>query len=138
MKKSIKSVFYWKSVFILLAIILIPGYIFSADIAGTWKAEFETQIGMQKYTFTFTQNEIEITGTAASDIGGEKHEVKLTDIKLDSSAISFVEIMQFQEMELRISYKGVISGNEMKLTRNVGDFVTEELMAKREETKANP
>jgi len=119
----------------LLTVLFYPVHGYSADIAGTWKAEFETQIGIQKYAFTFTQSEKEITGTADSDIGGNTQEVKLTEIKLDSSKISFVENLQFQGMELRIRYEGTVSGDEMKLTRQVGEVATEELTAKRERTE---
>jgi len=33
-----------------LAIAILPLGMFAADVTGTWKAEFETQIGLQKYT----------------------------------------------------------------------------------------
>ena len=110
-----------------------PKSVFSADITGTWKAEFETQIGIQKYTFTFKINDGVLTGIAISDIGGEIQEVVLTEVKLDSNKISFVEMLPFQGMELRISYDGIVVENEMKLNRHVGEFVTEELVAKRKQ-----
>jgi hypothetical protein len=118
---------------VLIALMLSPVSIYSADITGIWKAEFDTQIGVQKYTFEFQQTEDGITGTATSDIGGEIYKVQLTEIKLDSSTVSFTEMLTFQGMELRITYQGTVSENEMKLTRNVGDFATEELVARRED-----
>ena len=45
--------------------------------------------------------------------------------------ISFVENLSFQGMELRIVYKDKISGDEIKLMRNVADIATEEAVAKR-------
>jgi len=39
--------------------------------------------------------------------------------------------MNFQGMDIRIEYSGKINGDEMKLTRKVGEFATEELVAKR-------
>lgn len=135
MKKIIRNPFMWSLIIIVLILLINPLSVYSANINGIWKAEFDTQIGIQKYTFTFTQNDTGITGMAVSDIGGEIHKVVLTEVKLDSNKISFVEMLPFQGMELHISYDGVVTENEMKLNRHVGDFATEELVAKREEAK---
>jgi hypothetical protein len=118
---------------VLIVLMLLPISVYSADITGIWKAEFDTQIGVQKYTFEFQKTDSALTGSATSDIGGEIQKVQLTEIKLDSNAVSFVEMLPFQGMELHITYQGTISENEMKLTRNVGDFAAEELVARREE-----
>ena len=45
--------------------------------------------------------------------------------------VSFVENLDYQGQPLKITYKGKISGDEIKFTRNVADMVTEELVAKR-------
>ena len=45
-------------------------------------------------------------------------------------------MFKFQENEIRITYKGAISTNEMRLTREVGDFAKEEIVAKREALRA--
>jgi hypothetical protein len=37
----------------------------------------------------------------------------------------------FQGNEIRIEYKGKVSGDEMKLVRKVGDFASYEIVAKR-------
>src|SRR4030042_1869189 len=110
----------------------------AADITGTWKAEFDTQIGLQKYTFILKQEDAQVSGKAISDIEGEKREVELKECKLDGNIIMFVEILKFQDNEIRISYTGKVTGDEIKFTRNVGDFATEELTAKREKTETQP
>ncbi|MEW6236657.1 MAG: alpha/beta hydrolase-fold protein [Candidatus Omnitrophota bacterium] len=104
----------------------------AADISGVWKAEFDTQIGLQKYVFTFTQDGGKIIGKANSIIGDEKRETELQDIKMDGDAITFFETYSFQGNDLRIDYKGTLAGDEIKFTRQVGEFATEELTAKRE------
>ncbi len=104
----------------------------AADVTGVWKAQFDTQIGVQKYTFTFTQEGGKLTGKANSEAGDEKHETALTDLKLEGDTISFVENLNFQGNDIRITYKGKVTDGEMKLTRNVMDFADEELVAKRE------
>jgi hypothetical protein len=42
-----------------------------------------------------------------------------------------VENLDFQGQPLRITYKGKVSGEEIKFTRQVGDVATEEFVAKR-------
>lgn len=102
------------------------------DVTGVWKAEFNTQIGVQKYTFTLKQDGASVTGRASSDIGGEKRETELKDGKIERDTIAFTELLPFQGNELRIDYRGQIGDHEIKFTREVGDMVREELVAKRE------
>jgi len=103
----------------------------AAGIAGRWHAEFDTQIGTQKYTYTFKVDGDKVTGTAAFERETGKGEVELKDIKLDGDKISFVEPFKFDDQEISITYSGTLAGDEMKLTRQVGDIATEDLVAKR-------
>ena len=103
----------------------------AADVAGSWKAEFDTQIGVQKYTYEFKVDGATIAGKATFEREQAKGEVPLKEIKVTGDDISFVEPLNFDGTEIRIEYKGKISGDEMKLTRQVGEFATEELVAKR-------
>ena len=50
---------------------------------------------------------------------------------INGDDITFVEMLDFQGQSIRIVYKGKISGDEIKFTRNVADFATEDLVAKR-------
>ena len=115
-----------------LALVTLPCSLVAADVTGTWKAEFDTQIGAQKYTYTLKQDGTAVTGRASSDIGGEKREAELKEGKLDGDTISFVELLNFQGNDVRITYTGKVAANEIKFTREVGDFAKEELVARRE------
>jgi hypothetical protein len=100
---------------------------FAADVTGTWTASFDTQIGVQNYTLTFKVEGYKLTGHVKSQYSD-------TDIQegtINGDDISFVENLTFEGMPLRIVYKGKISGDEIKLTRNVADIATEEAVAKR-------
>jgi hypothetical protein len=103
----------------------------AADVAGKWKAEFDTQIGLQKYVYEFKVEGDKITGKAVFDREQAKGGVDLKDVKVSGDDISFWEPLNFDGQEIRIDYKGKVAGDEMKLTRQVGDFATEELVAKR-------
>jgi len=103
----------------------------AVEVTGVWMAEFDTQIGLQKYTYTLKQDGDKVTGKANSDIAGEKRQVELREGRLEADAITFVEVFEFQGMEIRIEYKGTVSGDEIRFTRTVGEFATEEFVAKR-------
>lgn len=103
----------------------------AADVTGVWTGEFDTQIGVQKYTFTLKQEADKVTGKANSDVAGEKREVELKEGRLDADTVTFVEVFDFQGNPIRIEYKGKVSGDEIQFTRKVGEFATEQFVAKR-------
>lgn len=103
----------------------------AADFNGQWKAEFDTMIGVQKYVFDFKAEEGKLTGTATGEREGVKTEVPIIEGRVTDDHIAFVELLHYQGMDLRISYQGTLVGDEIKLTRRVGEFVTEPLVAKR-------
>ncbi len=112
----------------------------AADVTGTWKAEFDTQRGLQKYTFTLKQDGTSVTGKANVERDGEKREAELKEGKVEGDTLTFVEPLKIQDNELRITYTGRISGNEIKFNRKVGDFGSSEATAKRDgaQTPAAP
>ena len=100
----------------------------AADITGTWTASFDTQIGKQEYTYDFVVKDSKLTGKMKSNLG----ESDVLDGKVDGDKVTFGELLKFEGMEVRITYTGtVVSADEIKFTRNVADFATEELVAKR-------
>jgi alpha-L-arabinofuranosidase len=105
-------------------------------ISGIWKTDFDSQIGHQYYTFTFQQDGAKLTGKANAEAGDRKREAELKEGKVDGGAVSFVELLTIQDNEIRITYTGKLSanGNEIKFTREVGEFAKAEIVAKREPT----
>jgi len=108
----------------------------AADVSGQWRAEFDTAIGQQKYLFAFQVNEGKVTGKATAELGDQKREVVFKDTKLERDTLTFVETFKFQDNEVRIDYTGKVSENEIKFTRKVEDFATEEFVAKRLQPEA--
>jgi hypothetical protein len=104
----------------------------AADVSGTWTAEFETQIGVQKYVYTFKVDGEKLTGTADAERMGEKQaQVGLTDGVVKGDQIAFTEPLSFDGNQIAITYTGVVGGDEIKFTRKVGDFATETFVARR-------
>lgn len=119
---------------ILLGLVLasIQLSTWGASVTGSWKAEFDTQRGLQKYTFNLKQEGSSVTGKATVEREGEKREAELKEGKVEGDTVTFVEPLQIQDNEIRITYTGKISDNEIKFTRKVGDFGTSEATAKRD------
>lgn len=123
---------------VVLLLTALPALGLAADATGTWKAEFESQIGLQKYTFTLAQDGTNLTGKASSVVGDRRREAELKEGRVDGDKISFVELWRLPDNEIRIAYTGTISADELKLTREVGDFAKYEIVAKREPRTAQP
>ena len=108
-------------------------------VAGKWKGEFDSQIGVQKYTYEFKVDGTNLTGRAIGIRDEGTSDVAITDGRINKDEISFVESLQINDNDVRIEYTGKVSGDEIKLHRKVGDFAEEDLVAKRvKESGAKP
>jgi hypothetical protein len=104
---------------------------FAADISGKWTATIKTAIGDMNYTFDFTVAGEKLTGKAVMSMGGESSESALTEGSVKGDEISFVETLKVQGQELRCEYKGKILGDDIRGSRTVGSYGTEEFVASR-------
>jgi hypothetical protein len=103
----------------------------AADVTGKWISEFDSQIGLQKYTFDLKVDGEKVTGKASFERMGQKGEVDLLEGKLVGDQISFVETFDAMGNSVRIEYKGTVKGDEIAFTRQVGEFATEQIVARR-------
>jgi hypothetical protein len=122
----------------LLTNAMFPVTTIAIDVTGTWKADIETQVGKFKYTYLLKQEGTQITGKILSELEGEKRETVVLEGKLNGDTIEFVEMMKFQDNELKISYKGKVTGDEISFTRQVGEYAAEVFIAKREKAEVSP
>jgi hypothetical protein len=91
------------------------------SVAGKWKSQFDSQIGVQKYLFEFKVETNKLKGRAISE----------REMGTNDDEISFVEPLKFNDQEIRIEYTGKIKGDEMKLHRKVGDLAEYDIVATR-------
>ena len=99
----------------------------SQDIAGTWTTSFESQVGTQTYTYTWSVAGNTLTGHAKSNLG----EGGLTGT-VDGDKVTFVENLDYQGQVLAITYTGqIVSADEIKFKRDVGGQGGEEFTATR-------
>jgi hypothetical protein len=108
---------------------LVPAL--AADISGKWVTVINTGIGGMNYTFDLKVEGEKLTGKAVMSMGSESSESVLTEGSVKGDEISFVETLKVQGQELRCEYKGKISGDEIRGSRTVGSYGTEEFVAKR-------
>lgn len=120
----------------LLAVTSLPAA--AADLSGRWTAEFDSPIGVQKYIYEFKTTAGALTGQATYDHSMGKGTVSLNDLKVEGDKVSFTEPLTIDGNQITIVYSGTLTGDELKLTRNVGDFGAEQLTAKRAAAASTP
>jgi hypothetical protein len=103
----------------------------AADLVGRWTAEFDSPIGVQKYVYEFKKAGDVLTGEASFDHSLGKGTVPLKNLKVDGDKVAFEEPLTIDGNQITITYTGTMAGDEIKLTRVVGDFGSEQLTAKR-------
>ena len=103
----------------------------AADLPGRWTAEFDTPIGVQKYVYEFKKSGDVLTGEATFERSLGNGTVQLANIRVDGDKISFDEPLSVEGNNITIYYSGTLTGDELKLTRVVGQFGSEQLTAKR-------
>jgi opacity protein-like surface antigen len=106
-----------KKTICILAVLIISSMALAlaADVTGKWVAEMQGRGGTTQTTFTFKVDGDKLTGTVSSPQG----ETAISDGKISGDEISFVVVMNMRGADMKMLYKGKVSGNEMKLTREV-------------------
>jgi hypothetical protein len=123
--------FLLKRLIPVILFLMSAAVVYSADITGKWAAEFDSQVGVQKYVFELKAEGAALTGKAVSKIGAAEAQTPIKEGKINGDEVSFVENLTYEGMELRIVYKGKVSGDEIKFSRTVADAGGEEFVAKR-------
>jgi hypothetical protein len=96
------------------ALLLFAAFAFSADIDGKWTGEIEGMDGNKiSISYTFKAEGAALTG---STTGPDGSQIAIKDGKIDGNNISFSVTFDFGGQEMKMEYKGVLSGNQIKLT----------------------
>jgi hypothetical protein len=89
----------------------------AADVTGKWTAQVPGRGGnTSENTFVFKVDGAKLTGTMDSGRGGP---VEITDGKTSGDDISFVVVRNFGGNDFKITFKGKVSGDEIKFTRTM-------------------
>ena len=102
----------------------------AADVNGKWVAQMTGRNGQtREVTFNFKADGNTLTGTVTTPRG----DTEISDGKIDGDAISFSQNLEFGGNQVKLLYKGTVSGDEIKFTRSRdgGEGRTQEFTAKR-------
>lgn len=102
---------------VLLVLAAFACSAFAADINGNWKVTAEGPNGTIERTFLFKVEGDKLTGESNSSMLGKS---AITDGKVDGDNLSFSMTVNFQGEEMKVNYKGKVSGDEIKLTSEFG------------------
>ncbi|MEO8501000.1 MAG: hypothetical protein ABI565_08800 [Vicinamibacteria bacterium] len=102
---------------------------FAADVSGKWTAEVQGRNGAMTTTFVFKVEGEKLTGTV-SGRGGDN---PISDGVIKGDEMSFNVAVNFNGNEMKLAYKGKVSGDEIKMsrTRPGADMPPQEFTAKR-------
>jgi hypothetical protein len=100
-----------KRLLALITLFAIPAL--AADVTGSWKATAEGPNGTMERTFVFKVDGSKLTGETMSSMFGKS---TITDGKIDGDNVSFTITVKLQDNEMKLNYKGKVTGKEIKFT----------------------
>lgn len=101
----------------------------AADVSGKWIAQVPGREGQtREQVFNFKVDGDKLTGTTT---GFQGNEIQISDGKVTGDNIAFKVKVEFQGNAIEQNYKGTVSGDEIKMTREGGRGPAREFTAKR-------
>ena len=99
---------------LVLGLILVASMAFAAPIDGKWVGEIPGMDGNpMKLSYTFKADGATLTG---STTGPDGKEMAIKEGKIDGDKVSFSITLDFGGQEMKMEYKGVLSGDDLKLS----------------------
>ena len=96
------------------SVVLLLALAMAADIAGKWTGDMPGRGGdTTATTFNFKVDGEKLTGTMT----GPQGDIPLQEGKVAGSQISFSTTLDFGGNTIKLLYKGTMSGDQMKMTR---------------------
>jgi len=109
----------------MLLVLSTAGY--AADVDGTWTGTVQGPQGDLNIVFKFKADGATLTGTT---LGFDGAEVSIKDGKIDGNNISWTVTFDFGGMPFMISYKGVVSADQIKVAGDAFGMPFEFLLKK--------
>ncbi len=104
-----------KKLLLILASMLA---VMAADVAGEWKATAEGPGGSMERTLSLKVDGAKLTGETVSNFTGKS---TIENGKVDGDSITFTITAKIQDNEMKISYKGKVTGKDtMTLSSEAG------------------
>jgi len=100
---------------VILMVLVVS--VWAADVAGKWIAQAPSGQGTSEITLIFKVDGTTLTGTLDNSVMPGAIEIK--DGKIQENDISFHVLRTFGENEMKVVWKGKISGDEIRFTREI-------------------
>ena len=100
-------------------LLVMAGLALAADIDGKWEGKIAGPDGGEGFpvSYTFKAEGTTLTGTTPMPgPDGEGKPIPIRVGKIDGNNISFSVVMDFGGQEMKMDYKGVLSGDSLKIS----------------------
>jgi hypothetical protein len=97
----------------ILAILVMTTALIAADVDGSWTGTISGPMGDIPVAFTFKADGAKLTGKT---MGLDGADVAIQDGKIDGNNISFTVTFDFGGMPFMLSYKGLVDGEQIKMS----------------------
>jgi len=113
----------------MLLAVFAAAALLAADVNGKWVAQVPGRDGQpMEITFNFKVDGAKLTGSVTTHRG----ETAISEGKINGDEISFTQVIQFGDHQMKQFYKGKVAGNEIRFTRKrEGSDQVREFTAKR-------
>jgi hypothetical protein len=100
--------------------LLVCSSVWASDVAGKWKADFETPDGRKlSNTFNFIVDGEKLTGTVVSSVSGQEVAIQEGTIKGDD--LAFFVVRSLGGNEVKMKYAGRATGDTIAFTVTIGE-----------------
>ncbi len=111
----------------LIILITVAATAYAADVDGQWTGTVSGPAGEFPVAFTFKADGNTLTGTTTGFDGAE---VPIKDGKIDGQKITFTVTFDFGGMPFLLSYQGVVSPDQIKISGDAGGMPFEFVLKK--------
>jgi hypothetical protein len=97
----------------VLGILLVSAPAFAAPVDGKWTGMLDTPMGPVPVAFAFKADGAMLAGSTTGPDGGE---TPIKAGKVEGEKISFTVDLDFGGMAITLSYTGIVSADQIKMT----------------------
>jgi hypothetical protein len=101
----------------LAFLLLVLAGVALAGVAGNYKCTAEGPQGAMERTFSFKVDGDKLTGETVSSFAGKS---VIENGKVDGDNVTFTITIRFQDNEMKMNYKGKVTGDDIQLTASGG------------------
>jgi len=104
-----------KLLFVTTLLLVVALGLWAADVTGKWTCEMQGRNGARTVTFDLKSSGASLTGTVSGMGREDAPPLDISDGKIDGNNISFSTKMEFNGNTRVTTFKGIVSGDSIKL-----------------------